>query len=88
MTRPHYLPAFGPDPYDPSLRPALDHAAFYEYGEPFRGDVEDTGLRCFCGREVVSDMDDAQGWAHVGIGDRDEPVMEPVTVAVVSGRLH
>jgi hypothetical protein len=69
-----------PDPYDTRLRSAFDHRAFYDHGEPYRGDVEDTGLRCYCGREVVADMDfdSPTGWSHVGIGDRSDPTGEPV----------
>jgi hypothetical protein len=66
----HHVPALGLDPYDPSLRSAFDHAAFYDHGEPFRGDVEDTGLRCYCGREVVASDESRTGWSHVGVGDR------------------
>jgi hypothetical protein len=75
----HHVPAYGPDPYDASIwRHPLDHVAFYEYGAPFRGDVEDTGLRCRCGREVVAvDFDESPtGWAHVGVGDKHSPLME------------
>lgn len=80
------VPATGPDPYDPTLwRHALDHPAIYEYGEPFRGDVEDTGLRCFCDREVVSNMESPSGWSHVGIGDANEPVMETHFVTLMTG---
>lgn len=65
-----------PDPYDPDLPSAFDHDAFYVEGEPYQGDVPDTGLRCHCGREVVATLNDpdgsAYGWAHVGIGDASD----------------
>lgn len=54
---------------------ASDHFAFYTDGVPFVGPMaeQDTGLRCFCGREVVGvEVDEdvsPTGWAHVGIGD-------------------
>lgn len=71
-----------PDPYDTRLRSAYDHRAWYDHGEPYQGEVEDTGLRCYCGREVVADMSigipGSTGWAHVGIGDRSDPTGEPV----------
>lgn len=60
MTEPRPMP----DPYG--------HKAFYTYGEPYRGPVEDTGLRCWCGREVVSCDDTESGWAHVGVGAKDD----------------
>lgn len=66
---------YAPDPYDPALRSPFDHVAFYTFGEPFRGEVEDTGLRCFCGREVIGvELDESPtGWSHVGVGDRHDP---------------
>lgn len=67
----HHVPAYGPDPHDPELRSAFDHAAFYDHGGPAKG-IEDTGLRCYCGREVVADDEARTGWAHVGIGDATE----------------
>jgi hypothetical protein len=49
------------------------HEAFYAFGEPVRGDTAelDTGLHCWCGREVVNVINDDEGdfptgWAHVG----------------------
>lgn len=47
------------------------HEAFYAYGEPMESE-DDTGLRCWCGTEVVSVLDDPDGefptgWAHVGV---------------------
>lgn len=66
-----------PDPYNPALPSAFDHDAFYVEGEPYQGEAAelDTGLRCHCGREVVSTLNEttSTGWAHVGIGDASEP---------------
>lgn len=49
------------------------HEAFYASGEPYQGEAAalDTGLRCWCGQEVVAVLDDPEGdfptgWAHVG----------------------
>ena len=46
------------------------HEARYYEGAPNWGPRydEDTGLRCWCGREVVAvdDDDHPSGWAHVG----------------------
>jgi hypothetical protein len=64
-----------PDPYDPALGSPFDHDAFYVDGEPYQGDVPDTGLRCACGREVVNTLNDPPvrtGWAHVGCGDASD----------------
>lgn len=72
------IPAYGPDPYDPALRSAFDHVARYEYGAPFKGNVEDTGLRCRCEREVVADDSSPTGWTHVGIGDKVDYAAEKV----------
>ncbi len=66
-----------PDPYDNRLGSAFDHVAFYDHGEPYWGEVEDTGLRCYCGREVVA-TDSRSGWSHVGCGDKNEMVGEPI----------
>lgn len=46
------------------------HEAFYASGEPMESD-QDTGLRCWCGTEVVAVLDDPDGefptgWSHVG----------------------
>lgn len=62
------------DPYNPALPDAYDHDAFYEEGAPWRGPMydRDTGLRCWCGREVVSDTESPTGWAHVGIGQSSD----------------
>lgn len=64
-----------PDPWGKELPSAYDHDAFYESGEPVWGaDYDcDTGLRCWCGREVVNDEDSPTGWSHVGIGMRSDP---------------
>jgi len=53
---------------------ADDHDAFYFEGAPNRDQAAeaDTGLRCWCGREVVAVLDEDEdeiyptGWAHVG----------------------
>ena len=49
------------------------HEAFYFDGLPNGGPTadEDTGLRCYCGREVVNTIGEdflihPTGWAHVG----------------------
>lgn len=65
-----------PDPEDSALADAFGHRAFYTYGEPYRDNVEDTGLRCWCGREVVSCDDTESRWAHVGVGASDDLRME------------
>jgi hypothetical protein len=49
----------------------FDHRAFYTSGAPV-GTDEDTGLRCACGREIISTEDTQTGWAHVGVGDWDD----------------
>ena len=63
------------DPFNPALTSPFDHSAFYESGAPYWGPAYDvdTGLRCFCGREVVADDDSPSGWSHVGIGDTNDP---------------
>ncbi len=58
-----------------------DHTAFYVEGAPIVGDAAelDTGLRCHCGLEVVNTMNDLavrSGWAHVGVGDKDDRTRE------------
>ena len=59
---------FGPALSDPLIAPVWGPGADY-----------DTGLRCFCGREIVSTLSDdagiaeGTGWAHVGVGDAADP---------------
>ena len=64
-----------PDPYDTDFGSAFDHAAFYTDGMPYQDETEDTGLRCYCEREVVA-TDSRSGWSHIGVGDKDEMVGE------------
>jgi len=65
------------DPYDPSLSSPFDHRAFYTdtVGSACLVPV-DAGphrLVCWCGREIVSAEETDSGWAHVGVGDKDDP---------------
>lgn len=78
-----------PSPFDTRYGAALDHDAFFtdtfgpaQLSVPGSGPLDsdtDTGLRCWCGREVVSTIGEppgaltGTGWAHVGIGDRSDP---------------
>jgi hypothetical protein len=66
-----------PDPYDPELTSPFDHGAFYTdtVGSAclVRSDSGPDRLRCWCGREIVSDEDADTGWSHVGVGSRSDP---------------
>lgn len=68
-----------PDPNDPALEDPLNHTAFYQAGAPFVEENDhDTGLRCWCGREVVYAMNDEPDdrWVHVGVGDEADPTSQ------------
>jgi hypothetical protein len=57
---------------DPPILSDTDHEAFYFEGAPERVHIDDdSGLRCWCGHEVVNTINEdfgdyPTGWAHVG----------------------